>query len=306
MCALKKKILIGIVLACLFSCGCTDREMNNSWTTVSTIDPSSPPLTTASSIPEPQGIQTQSFTNNVSELYALTHREDIRRMQSNESDYLAIYYVPLETARLHGNVELARIFYTHTFGMATPDYQGVRINPDPKIVYDGDTGKRIYYVYCAVNPYNQCLASTAVPAIKILGNPGPGGAIGSGTSDEEMIHKAQEYFDEQHPFANLTSARFVSTCWGELLRVRFHDMNTTTEEQIDLLYGSPKPIKRCTKSTDITSMSKQEMDQRSVEWKESDRYYQSIVTKSAISGVNISEPFTYANEKIMGSIFSSE
>ncbi|NMB78278.1 MAG: hypothetical protein GYA23_04210, partial [Methanomicrobiales archaeon] len=155
MSALIKLFVIGMLLVCFFSCGCTDRETNNSFTTVPKSDPPSLPLTTASIIPDPHDIQTRSISRNLSEVYSLTHREDIQRMKSNGSDSIEKHFVPLETAQLHGKVKLARLFYTQAFGIATPNYEGAKISPDPKIVYDGDTGNPDYYVYCAVNQENQ-------------------------------------------------------------------------------------------------------------------------------------------------------
>ena len=300
--ASKKFSIITLLLACLFTCGCMYSETNNFPISLPS-ENSSHALTKARIITEPPAVQ-MGPSNNVSEAYSITHQADLQSIHQNESDYIEINYVPIDTAQLHANVELARIFYTLAFGMATPDYEEAAVSHKPKIVYNGDTGKRLYYVYCAVNRNNQCIASTAVPATKVLGNLGPGGAIGSGSSDDEMIRTAQEFFDEQYPHANVSSARFVSTCWGELLRVSFKDTNMATEEQVDLLYGSPKPLKHCEKSTDTSTMSKREMDQRISEWEESDRIYRLIVHESAMKGVNLTEPFSHSDYEIMKSVFN--
>jgi hypothetical protein len=296
-----KIFIFMIVLAFLFLCGCIDMRGLGPFDSSPSLPAttfSGPGSTSAAITPPPGGLS----SHNVSEVYLATQREDLRNFTMNSSDYYEAHYIPLETARLQATVLLADTFYNNVFGAVTPDYEGAWVNPDPKIIYDGDTGKRSMYLYCAMSRKSPCLASSGAVASKVRGDIGGGAAIGSDTSDEYQIEKAQEYIDDHLPSANLSSVRFVGTCWGEVLRITFTDQNMT-QEHIDLRYGYPKAQKRCAQDMDITTMSKQDMDDNISEWEIAERSFRLVLNESELQGVNLSEPFTHANDKKMRQAF---
>jgi hypothetical protein len=261
-------------------------------------------------IPEkPEILQTETNTvpsgdphHNVTEMYLAGHREDLRMFPQNISDPYEANYVPLETARMHATVELARMMFTEGFGRGVVDFNGSVMDPDPVIVFDEITGKRTTYEFFTVTPHKQG-AYVIIVASKYLGFSAPQAGLGSVESNAILLQKAQGYYTANYSGFTISSVKFVSGCWGKIVQMHLSDPKRPGEIIVNMDYWGIVKERRCGASTE--DISKKDVPKRIAAWEESDAMFRGIMAKAQSENINLSEPFSQDTVEKVKPIFES-
>jgi hypothetical protein len=258
---------------------------------------------------KPEILQTETNTlpsgnpqHNVTEMYLAGHREDLRMFPQNISDPYEANYVPLETARMHATVELARMMYTEGFGRGVVDFNGSVMDPDPVIVFDEITGKRTTYEFFTVTPHKQG-AYVIIVASKYLGFSAPQAGLGSVESNAILLQKAQGYYTANYSGFNISSVKFVSGCWGKIVQMHLSDPKRPGEIIVNMDYWGIVNERRCGASTE--DISKKDVPKRIAAWEESDAMFRGIMAKAQSENINLSEPFSQDTVEKVKPIFES-
>jgi hypothetical protein len=213
-------------------------------------------------------------------------------------------YVPLEIARMHAEVELARVMYGTSVGLAGTNFTNVVVYQDPVIVYDNSGNiPRYYKFYAGVRGFENILLVT--PATKTMGFSGGSSALGTSDdiSDRRLLQNVQDYYDEHYPGFTIRSVKFIaSDCWGEIIKLDVSSPLTEDNTTIYLDYGVLRDQKNCScrVNTSINAIP-----DRIAEWETGDRYYRSIRDEAINDGINLSEPLSWHARETMKGIFQS-
>jgi len=258
---------------------------------------------------QPEILQTETNTTpsgnphyNVTEMYFNGYKEDLRMFPQNMSDPYEASYVPLETARLHATVELARMMYTEGFGRGVVDFNGSVMDPDPVIVYDEITGKRTTYEFSTATPDKQG-AYVIIVASKYLGFSAPQAGFGSYDSNSILLQKAQGYYTANYSGFNIRSVKFVSGCWGKIVQMHLSHPKRPGEIIVNMDYWGIVNERRCGASTE--DIVKKDIPKRIAAWEESDAMYRGIMVKAQSENINLSQPFSQDTVEKEKSIFGS-
>ena len=245
---------------------------------------------------KPEILQTETNTlaagnphHNVTEMYLAGYREDLRMFPQNISDPYEANYVPIETARLHATVELARMMYTEGFGRGVVDFNGSVLDPDPVIVFDEITGKRTTYEFFTATPGKQG-AYVIIVASKYQGFSAPQVGLGSVESNAILLQKAQGYYTANYSGFDISSVKFVSGCWGKIVQMHLSDPKRPGEIIVNMNNWGIVNERRCGASTE--DIVKKDIPERIAAWEESDAMYRSIMEKAQSENINLSEPFS--------------
>ena len=258
---------------------------------------------------KPEILQTETNTlpagnphHNVTETYLAGYKEDLRMFPQNISDPYEANYVPLETARMHATVELARMMYAEGFGKGVVNFNGSVLDPDPVIVFDEITGKRTTYEFFTATPDKQG-AYVIIVASKYLGFSAPQVGLGSVESNTILLQKAQEYYTMNYSGFDISSVKFVSGCWGKIVQMHLSDPKRPGEIIVNMNYWGIVNERRCGASTE--DIAKKDVPKRIAAWEESDAMYRDIMARAQSESINLYEPFSQNNVEKAKPIFES-
>jgi len=241
---------------------------------------------------------------NVTDVFFGQQKAAIGSLQNNETELLDTHFVPIETARRHAEVELARLMYTTSRGLAGTNFSDVALYPDPVIVYDNSGTRQEYYkFYAGIRGFDNILLFT--PANMEIGFDGGLAALGSSdfNSNQIKLKKAQEYYDHSYPQSDIRSVKLInSACHGEIVKLDLVPLDSEEVKTTYLDYGKPQEQRTCDPWVNSSSMA---LSDRIGEWKNGDLYYRLIQSKALAEGINLTEPLSSDKREKMMSIFQS-
>jgi len=248
-------------------------------------------------------VREKTLHTNVSEVFFEDQRKQTELLK-NLSEQNTQFSVPYEVARMHAEVELARVMYTSSRGLAGTNFTGVMLYPDPVIVYNNSGERPEYYkFYAGVRGFKNILL--IVPASKSMGSCCGSGGLGSSddTSDRIMLQKAQEFYDRNATGSDILSVKFLtSACWGQIIKLDVSSPITNDNSTFYLDYGVLRDQKNCSSRVNTSA---QEIPDHIAEWMMSDDYYRTIQKDALAAGINLTEPYSWKNRDEMRNILQS-
>ena len=223
--------------------------------------------------------------HNVTEMYLRTHNADSLAFPQNLSDPYEANYVPLDTARMHAAIEMARMMPVNASG-DFPTYGPLPVPGDPTIVFDEVTGKRVCYdFYSAPSPSNRAFVTIA--ANRLLGHSFIRAGFTNSDNEQMSLDKAQGYYEQTFSGYEIRSVRFVSGCWGKIVQMKIISPDSK-ERTVNMDYWGIVDERRCGSSTD--DIPQKEIPALIAKWNESATRYRDIEDRLRMEGVNLSAP----------------
>lgn len=239
---------------------------------------------------------------NVTDVFVEQQNVAIGSLQNNKTELLDMNFVPIETARRHAEVQLARLMYTTSQGLAGTNFSGVALYPDPIITYNDDgTIPQYYKFYAGVRGFKNILV--IIPARKDIGFLGLPPALGSSddTANQMMLEKAQEYYNENFAGSDIVSVKFItSACRGENVQLKVIPERSGKITTVYLEYGTPRNQESCRQWENTTL---QATPDRIAEWEAGDSYYRLVQSKAQAEGINLTEACIWDKRDRMKKIF---
>ena len=247
----------------------------------------------------------RTIHTNVSEVF-IENQEEQTALLINVSEHDEQFGVPLDIARMHAEVELARVMYTSSRGLAGINFTNVTLYPDTVIVYDNSGEKPKYYkFYAGVRDFKNILL--IVPASKLMGFCCGGAELGMSddTSDRYMLQGAQEFYNVNATGSDIVSVKFLaSACWGQIIKLDFVPPQSNETQTWYLDNGILRDQGACAVAVSENTSS-QEISNQIAEWEMSDEYYRTIQNDALAAGINLKEPCSWENREKMNGIFQS-
>ena len=245
----------------------------------------------------------RTIHTNVSEVFFEDQEEQLALLE-NVSEQDMQYRVPLNVARMYAEVELARLMYTTSRGLAGTNFTGVTLYPDPIIVYD-DSGEnpKYYKFYAGVRGFKNTLQF--VPASKLMGYCCTRAELGMSddTSDRIMLQRAQEFYNTNASGSDIVSVKFLaSSCWGQIIKLDLVPPQSNETRTMYLDNGILRDQGSCAVSVNSTS---QATAKKIAEWETCNEYYRTIQEDAQVAGINLTEPCSWENRDKMRGIFES-
>ena len=240
---------------------------------------------------------------NVSDVFF--HKQDMQSgVSENFSETNDRYFIPFDTGKMQAEVELARVMYTTSQGLAATNFSEVTLYSDPLSVYDNSGTRPQYYkFYAGTRGFKNILL--VIPASKVMGFSGLPGALGSSDDDSVRINlrKTQEFYDANYPGSDIRSIKLIaSACWGEIIQMDLVLPRSTEVMTVFLDYGTPRNQKSCKR---WENSSVQAIPDRIAEWENGDRYYRSVQEAAQYQGINLTEPCSSDKRDTMKKILQS-
>jgi hypothetical protein len=291
-----------VILLFISSSGCLSLQSTNS----SYFPMASPAAThqptgfTGPDNPAPAEGKTDNSLNNVTKIFLTGQKQDLTSLPRNMSDIIEADYVPLETARLHATVELARMMYEESFGPGVVEFEGVVLDKNPVVVYDENGRHRSYYKFTARTPDGQG-SFILIAASKLSGNSCLRAGIGSYQSEYILLQKAQEFIDASYSGNRIRSVKFVVNCWGQVIRMDLVDPPTQNETILTMDYWGIVGERNC--GMGIEAMTPEEISDNIAAWEKTDSYYRAVSANALSEGINLSAPYSRENAGKVKEIF---
>lgn len=243
----------------------------------------------------------ENLPDNVTNIFLAGQKQDLADLRWNLSDAIEANYVPLETARFHATVELARMMYDESFGPGVVDFGGVTLNQNPIVIYDDSGRYRSYYKFTTGTPDGQG-SFIIVSASKVFGHSIQRAGIGSYNSEFILLQKAQKIFDANYTGYHIRSVKFVANCWGQVVRLDLIDPLTQNQTILTMDNWGIVGERNC--GMDPRAMTPKEISENIAAWEKSDAYYQAVSAKALSEGINLSAPYSLENAEKIREIFS--
>jgi hypothetical protein len=145
---------------------------------------------------------------NFTEMYIRTHKADLLALPQNLSDSYEANYVPLNTARLHAAIEMARLMSKNVSG-DFPTYGPLPVpGVDPTLVFDEVTSKRVCYDFYSAPSSSGSQAFVTVAADRLLGDSFVRAGFVYQDNEQMNLEKAQEYYNRNFTRYDIRSFRF--------------------------------------------------------------------------------------------------
>ena len=260
-----------------------------------------PPITGSNLMVTGTGGTPVDISHNVTAMYEKGRNEALLSFPQNLSDPYEASYVPMDTARRHASIGIARMLYTDEFGSVAPDFSGAQFDPDPTIIFDEITGKRTFYEFHAGGSDSNG-TFILIAASKFQGFSSPQEGLRSPSAETIPLQKAQGYYNANFSGYTINSAKFVTGCWGKIVQLNLTRPGTAESEIVNMDYWRIVPERRCGASTD--EIPKKEIPARINAWNESDAMYQGIFTRAQKEGINFTEPYSIGNTEKMKQFFA--